>query len=204
VSAFKIPISLGAMVSFFSLSLTCLNAGSRIIYPMARHGIFSGHLGKTHATNRTPHIAITVYIGMIVVIPAILEIFTNPLTAFGDVGTMAAFGFLLAYFLITVAAPVYLKKLGELRARNIVIAVVAFLCLMVPTIGSVYPLPAYPADLFPVYFLAWMALGSVWLFIVHRRDPGKLRAIEADFERVTEFGESGIEVEDILRETVPA
>jgi amino acid transporter len=204
VSAFKIPISLGAMVSFFSLSLTCLNAGSRIIYPMARHGIFSGHLGKAHATNRTPHVAITVYIAMIVVIPSVLEIFTNPLTAFGDVGTMAAFGFLLAYFLITVAAPVYLKKLGELRVRNIVIAAVAFLCLMVPTIGSVYPLPAYPADLFPVYFLGWMAIGSVWLVIVHRRDPGKLRAIEADFERVTEFGESGIEVEDILRETVPA
>ena len=46
VSFFKIPISIGAMASFFSLSLSCLNAGSRIIYPMARHGIFSAHLAR--------------------------------------------------------------------------------------------------------------------------------------------------------------
>ncbi|MFZ0666455.1 MAG: APC family permease, partial [Acidimicrobiales bacterium] len=37
VSAFKIPICLGAMVSFFGLSLTCINAGARIILPMSQH-----------------------------------------------------------------------------------------------------------------------------------------------------------------------
>ena len=110
VSWFKIPVSIGAMVSFFSLSLSCLNSGSRIMFPMARHGIFSGHLGRAHATNRTPHVAVTVYIAMIFALPAFLMIFTNPLTAFGDAGTLAAFGFLVAYYLITVAAPVYLKK----------------------------------------------------------------------------------------------
>ena len=141
VSWFKIPVSIGAMVSFFSLSLSCLNAGSRIMYPMARHGIFSGHLGRAHATNRTPHVAVTVYIAMIFALPAFLMIFTNPLTAFGDAGTLAAFGFLVAYYLITVAAPMYLKKLGELQLRNVVLACVAVLCLLVPTIGSFYPQP---------------------------------------------------------------
>ena len=38
VSFFKIPISLCAMISFFGLSLSCLNAGSRILLPMAEHG----------------------------------------------------------------------------------------------------------------------------------------------------------------------
>jgi amino acid transporter len=33
VTFFKAPISLGAMISFFSLSLSCLNAGARILYP---------------------------------------------------------------------------------------------------------------------------------------------------------------------------
>ena len=128
VSAFKIPVSIGAMVSFFSLSLSCLNAGSRIMYPMARHGIFSGHLGRSHATNRTPHVAVTVYIAMIFALPAFLMIFTNPLTAFGDAGTLAAFGFLVAYYLITVAAPMYLKrKLGELKRTHVVLAAVAVL-----------------------------------------------------------------------------
>ncbi len=175
VSWFKIPLSIGAMVSFFGLSLSCLNAGSRIIYPMARHGIFSGHLGKAHTTNRTPHVAISVYMILIFAVPTVLEIFTNPLTTFGDAGTLAAFGFLLAYFLITMAAPVYLKKIGELRPGHIVLAVVALLCLMVPTIGSFYPLPPYPVRLFPYIFLGWMIIGAAWLYVVSRRTPGILR-----------------------------
>ena len=186
VSWFRIPVSIGAMVSFFSLSLSCLNSGARIMYPMARHGIFSGHLGRAHATNRTPHVAVSVYIGMIFALPAFLMIFTNPLTAFGDAGTLAAFGFLVAYYLITVAAPVYLKKIGQLTPRNVVLACVAVLCLMVPTIGSFYPMPPWPVKLFPYIYLAWMAVGGGWMFIVNRRRPGILADIEADLERAPE------------------
>jgi amino acid transporter len=204
VSYFKIPISIGAMVSFFSLSLSCLNAGSRIIYPMARHGIFSGHLGKTHATNRTPHIAVSVYIAMIFAVPSVLMIWTNPLTAFGDAGTLAAFGFLLAYYLITLAAPKYLKKIGELRRHHIVMVVVAVLCLLVPTVGSFYPRPPYPVVLFPYIFMGWMALGAGWLYLVNRRQPGTLRDIEADFERVTQLDDSIIEVPEPERSPLPA
>jgi amino acid transporter len=194
VSWFKIPLSIGAMVSFFGLTLSCLNAGSRIIYPMARHGIFSGHLGKAHTTNRTPHIAISVYMVLIFLVPTVLEIFTNPLTTFGDAGTLAAFGFLLAYFLITIAAPVFLKKQGDLRAGHVVLAVLAILCLMVPTIGSFYPLPPYPVRIFPYIFLAWMIVGAVWLYIVSRRQPGILVDIERDLERGPEPEEVVIDI----------
>jgi amino acid transporter len=198
VSFFKIPICIGAMVSFFSLSLSCLNGGSRIMYPMARHGIFSGHLGRAHATNRTPHVAVTLYIGMIFALPAFLMIFTNPLTAFGDAGTLAAFGFLVAYYLITVAAPMYLKKLGELRPRNVVLASIAVLCLLVPTIGGFYPTPAWPVNLFPYIYLGYMAIGGSWLFIVNRRRPGILADIEADLERAPELiAEEGVEIGEI-------
>jgi amino acid transporter len=204
VSFFKIPISIGAMVSFFSLSLSCLNAGSRIIYPMAKHGIFSGHLGKSHATNRTPHVAVTVYIAMIFAFPAFMMIFTNPLTAFGDAGTLAAFGFLVAYYLITVAAPMYLKKIGELKRRHVVMAVVSVLCLLVPTIGSFYPLPPYPVRLFPYIFASWMLVGVVWLYVVSRRQPGILAAIEADLERAPELGHGIIEIPEVSPEPAMA
>jgi amino acid transporter len=204
VSAFKIPVSIGAMVSFFSLSLSCLNAGARIMYPMARHGIFSGHLGRSHATNRTPHVAVTVYIAMIFALPAFLMIFTNPLTAFGDAGTLAAFGFLVAYYLITLAAPMYLKKIGELQRRHVVLAGVAVLALLVPTIGSFYPRPAWPVDLFPFIFMAYMAVGAGWLFVVHRRQPGTLAGIQADLARAPELIEESIEIEEVAPQPVMA
>ncbi len=200
VSWFRIPVSIGAMVSFFSLSLSCLNSGARIMFPMARHGIFSGHLGRAHATNRTPHVAVTVYIGMIFALPAFLMIFTNPLTAFGDAGTLAAFGFLVAYYLITVAAPVYLKKIGELRPRYVVLACIAVLCLMVPTVGSFYPMPPWPVYLFPYIYLGWMAIGGGWMFLRSRRQPGLFAEIEADLERAPE---PAAEEEIIVPELTP-
>jgi hypothetical protein len=36
------------------------------------------------------------------------------------VGTRAAFGFVVAYLPITVAAPVYFKDLGELHAKDVI------------------------------------------------------------------------------------
>ena len=182
VSYFKIPLSIGAMISFFSLSLSCLNAGARIIFPMARHSVFHSSMGKAHSTNRTPHFAITAYILVMVLIPVALALITDPLTAFNDAGTLAAFAFLLAYFLVSIAAPFYLRRLGKLRWPNIVLAALAVLSLLVPTVGSFYPAPPYPVNLFPYIFLAYMVIGLAWLFVVNRRRSGIIQEIEADFE----------------------
>jgi amino acid transporter len=197
VSFFKIPLSLGAMVSFFSLSLSCLNAGSRIIFPMGRHLIFPEQAGRAHPEHRTPHVAITAYILVMFSIPAILQIWTNPLTTFNDAGTLAAFGFLAAYFLIAIAAPVYLKKRGELRARNVVIAAVGFVCLLVPTIGSFYPAPPWPVNIYPYLFLGYMLVGGAWLFVQSKRRPGILGEIEQDLENAPA-------THDILKEETSA
>jgi amino acid transporter len=182
VGYFKAPISLGATVSFFSLSLSCINAGSRILYPMAQHGIFPHQLGRTHPRNLTPHVAIAVFTGVVFVIPSLLQIYTNPLTTFGDAGTLAAFGFLLAYFMISVAAPVFLRKRGELTRKNIAVSVLAIVFLLVPTVGSFYPVPPFPVRVFPYYFLAYMLVGLVWLRVASLRRPGVLKEIEADLE----------------------
>jgi amino acid transporter len=182
VSYLQGPISLGAMVSFFALSLTCVNAGARIFYPMARHGALHHAIGNSHHHNKTPHIAITVYTIIVFAIPTIMQAFTDPLTTFGDAGTLAAFGFLTAYYLISVAAPVYLRRRNELTRKNIVIMVLALLCLLVPLIGSFYPLPPVPVRYFPYYFLAYMLVGVAWLAILHRRDRTVITAMEADLE----------------------
>jgi amino acid transporter len=183
VSWFRVPVSLCAMISFFSLTLSCLNSGSRIIYPMAHHRVFHSHLSRTHHLNRTPHVAISIYMAIIVTVPLILEAFTNPLTIFGDAGTLAAFGFLLAYFMITIAAPVYLKRIGELRASHVVMAVAACVLLLVPTIGSFVPVPPYPVRVFPYVFLAYMLVGSGWLYVAAKRKRGILAEISADLEK---------------------
>jgi amino acid transporter len=182
VSFFKAPISLCAMISFFGLSLSCLNAGARIMFVMGEHGVFPKEVGRIHPRNGTPHVAITTYIVIMFLIPSVLEIVTNPVITFGDAGTLAAWGFLAAYFWISVAAPAYLKKRGELRPGNIVITVLACLCLLVPTVGSFYPVPPFPVNIFPYIFFAYMAVGGGWLYLRGRHHRGLFTEIEADLD----------------------
>ena len=187
VSFFKVPVALGAMVSFFSLSLSCLNAGARIIFPLSGHGILPRKAHAVHAKNMTPHVALASFGAVILAVAvAFATTGTEPLTLFGDAGTMAAFGFLFAYFMITVAAPFYMKKLGDLRGRHVLIAVLAFACLIVPSVGSFYPAPAYPINLFPYIFLGFMLVGGARIYQMYRTQPGALTGIQRDLERALE------------------
>ncbi len=87
--------------------------------------------------------------------------------AFNDAGTFGAFGFLGAYVFVSIAAPMYLRKIGELRGRDIAYSVAALAFLLVPAIGSVYPVPSPPVNLFPYIFLAYFLVGLV-AFVARR------------------------------------
>jgi amino acid transporter len=192
VPALQIPLSLGAMVSFFALCLSCLNAGARIIYAMGRHGIFHAATAKAHPKNETPHVAVTLMAIVAFVVPTICNLrHVATLDLFGDVGTCAAFGFVVAYLLITIAAPMYLKNLGELGTKEVVGCVLSVALLIVPAVGSVYPVPAAPVMYFPYAFLVYLAIGVVWIFAFYRRTPAATTAIRGDLERAhARFGTS--------------
>lgn len=179
----KIPLSIGAMLTFFSLSLSCLNAGARILFPMGRHEVLHPAIGRAHTRNRTPHVAITVTIIFMVLIPTVLSLSgVATQDAYNDVGTFGAIGFLTAYFMISVAAPIYLYRDGHLRPGHILVSLLAVLCLLYPAVSLFYPVPTYPSNLFPYIFIAYMLLGSAWLFVVYRRSPDKITEIERDLE----------------------
>jgi amino acid transporter len=183
VSFFKIPVSLGGMVSFFALTLSCVNSGTRILLPLSKHGFVSSRLHKTHETNLTPHTGIGLYYVVLLCFVFFLHVVgTSPLTMFDDAGTLAAFGFLFAYYMITVAAPFYLRKLGELKPVNILMAVAGCVCLLVPLVGSFYPAPPWPVNIFPAMFVVFMLGGGAWLYALNRRAPGTLSAIEGSLE----------------------
>jgi amino acid transporter len=183
VSFFKVPVSLGGMVSFFALTLSCVNSGTRIVLPLAKHGFVTNRLHRTHATNLTPHAAIGAYYVALLVEAFIWHLSgTSALTMFNDAGTLAATGFLFAYFMTVLAAPIYLRKLGELKAVNVAVSVAGVVLLFVPLVGLFYPLPAFPVDIFPAIFAVFMILGGTWLLVLNRRVPGTLTEIEASLE----------------------
>jgi amino acid transporter len=185
VPALQVPLSLGAMVSFFALCLSCINAGGRVIYAMGRHGIFHAATAQSHDKNETPHVAVTLMAVLAFTVPAASFIGgVAPLDCFNYVGTCAAFGFIVAYGLVTVAAPVYLKRLGELKGADVAACISALVLLAVPAVGSVYPIPDPPVNYFPYLFLVYLAAGIGWILFFYRRTPTAAALVQADLDRI--------------------
>jgi amino acid transporter len=183
VPLLKVPLSFGAMVSFFALCLSCVNAGGRVIYAMGRHGLFHSVTADSHRSNETPHVAVTLMAILAFLVPTIAMLkHVATLDLFGDVGTCAAFGFVMAYFLSTLAAPFYLKGIGELKRSDLLVCGAGLVLLGVPAVGSVYPVPAAPLEYFPYAFLAYLAVGMIWVFSFYGRKPGASNVIRVDLE----------------------
>ena len=158
--ALQAPLSACAMLSFFALHLSCVNAGARVMYIMGRQGVLPDTIGGAHARNETPHVAVTTMavLALIVAIGFALA-HVALLDAFNDVGTLAAFGFIVPYVLVSLAAPAYLRSLGQMRPGHIALCIASLVLLIIPTVGSVYPVPPAPVMYFPYLFLAYLVVG---------------------------------------------
>ena len=158
-------MSLAVIVSCFSGGLACLNSGARILYSLSHHGLLHSSVGAAHDTHETPHVALTIMGALLFVVPAAMLLVpgTQPFDIVGYAGTLTAFGFIGSYFLVSIAAPAYLKHLGLVRGRDYALAGAAALLLLFPAVGSVYPVPAWPYSVFPYLFVAYMLVGLFWI-----------------------------------------
>ena len=61
------------------------------------------------------------------------------------------------------------NRWGQLKPGHIVIAAISLILLLVPTIGSVYPVPSAPVKYFPYMFAAYFIAGGIWIAYQNRR-----------------------------------
>jgi amino acid transporter len=181
-----IPLEIGAMISFYALALSCMNAGARVMFAMGRHGLFHSAVQRAHSRNGTPHFALGI---MAVLMFAVVTIFKigvgyQVLDEFNYAGTMGAFGFIGAYVLITIAAPMYLKKIGQLKVTDIIFCVAGLLLLAIPAIGSVYPVPPSPVNYFPYIFLGYVAVGVLRAVTFKVREPSRIKKIHEELQEL--------------------
>jgi amino acid transporter len=185
-------INIGALLSFFSCTLACINSTARIIFSMARHGLFHDALGEAHETNKTPHLAVALSALITFLVPA--AVFLSGINAFdaqGYFGTLCSFGFLLVYILVSVAAPIYLRAIGQLRKAAVLYSVLACGFMLLPLFGTIgipgsalFPPPAFPNNLLVWIFVAYMAVGVVWLLIQKARSPKMLPAMKISMDEI--------------------
>jgi amino acid transporter len=156
-------ITIGAIISFFACVLASITAGARVLFLLGRHGLFHVSLGGAHARNETPHVAVSVAAVLAFLPAAILTgLGRNLFESYGLIGTTATLGFIVAYVAVSVAAPVYLRRRGELRPWHVAVSAAAVILQGAALVGAVYPLPDAPAAWSIYAFVGLLAVGIGW------------------------------------------
>jgi amino acid transporter len=170
-----------AMISVVACALACINAASRLLYSMGKYGFLHRSMGSVHGTHRTPHRAILVC-GALVAIVCSSMAPLGFLNAFGYAGTLASFGFVIVYLALCAAAPIDLRKSGELRGRHVLLGILGASLMGFVIFGSLYPEPEYPFNLLPYVFLAYLLVGALWFGVLKFKSPQTLVSIQHDME----------------------
>jgi amino acid transporter len=176
---------LGAVLSFFSCFLACITAAARVLFLMGRHGALHSVLGEAHEENRTPHRAVLLS-SIAAFLPAGIMTFrgVNVVDIYGLAGTLATFGFLTAYILVSAAAPLYLRSQGRLTTQAVCISILAVLTMGAALLGSLYPVPAAPYSLLPYLYVGLLLSGFAWSVMWSARSPSFPPEITGDLSAV--------------------
>jgi amino acid transporter len=165
-------IDLGLTIGIFAAVIGMLTAGSRIIYTMSRDGILPAALGRVHPNYQTPDAALALMAIPTWIIPFAFVVARTPVeSVLGYLGTMTGYGFLVAYFLISIAAPVYLHRRGELRPHHVLISALAAGLMAFVFAGQLYPAPPPPYNVFPYLTAAYFVVGILFYVVLRTRAP---------------------------------
>lgn len=159
---------------------------------MARHGLLPNTLGAAHDANLTPHKAVGLCSLIVFLIPASLNLLgIKAFEILGYTGTICSYGFLLVYILVSIAAPVYLYRIGKLRPMDVVFSMLGVGFMMIPVVGTVgipgsnlFPVPEAPYNTFPYLFLLYLAVSFGWFVIQRLRYPKLVEKMERAVEAI--------------------
>jgi amino acid transporter len=164
--------SIGIALSYFACTLGSLNAGSRVLYAMARKREFAPYFGLAHRVNATPYRTIALLAVLGIAAPVTLFYFKVSLAdCVNDLTQLAGFGFIGAYFFVCLALPFFLRRRGILQKVDVVMSCGALFILSGVLAFSVFPIPPAPLLYLPYIFLGLMAAGVTVSFVCVRRDP---------------------------------
>ncbi|MGD0966069.1 MAG: APC family permease [Candidatus Acidiferrales bacterium] len=155
--------SLGVAISCFGCSLGGFNAGSRVVYSMARKGQIWRWFNAVHPVNGTPHRALTLFAGISIAVPCLMiGSGVSMANAMDYLMQIAALGFLGGYLLVCLAAPVYLASQGGLRLHQLAAAILTMCILGAVLLLSLVPVPPGPSRYLPYTFAALLIIGMLF------------------------------------------
>ena len=166
VPVFGLLIDVGALISLFAGTLGCITAAARVLMLMAHHGLAHSSMRATHARNETPgHAVIVTGLAALLPVAVLAARGASGLDVYGWLGSLATYGFIVAYALVCFALPRYLRQLGVFKPSAAIIPALACAAMLLALVGNLYPVPEGTYGKLPYIYLAYLAAGLLWFWL---------------------------------------
>ncbi len=189
VDAFKVSAAglliiayLAGVTSIFSSLIGLTNAQARILFSSAREGLLPQFFGKIHPQHRTPHTAMWTYI--VVALLIVLGFGTvykiDPVTLFGETGTLGTIPVIVTYLLTNLALPVYMLRYHREEFNlftHLILPLLGTVCMLFPLWGLVEPGQPYPFNLYPKLALGLLIFSLIYGALLSRSRPDLVHRI---------------------------
>jgi amino acid transporter len=153
---FATLLDLAAAISAFSCVLACVSSAARIMFSLGRAGLAPA-LGVAHPKYGTPSRAVLTVGGMMLAAALIWAPQVGANDYYGDLGTIGVLALILVYVGVAASAGRYALR------RNLLIwalvGLLGMLFMLWPLYNSVYPVPAFPGNLWPYLVVIYLLLG---------------------------------------------
>ena len=184
-SALADVLDLVAVLSALGAGLGCTSVGTRMLFALGRDGILSRDLAGVSASTGTPAAALAAELTLsLCAIVGFAIAGTPAINVFFYLATMGILSLLVMYVVTNLGALRYLF-FGERR-------LVSFAEIVFPVGGigfavytlykNLWPVPAYPFDVFPYIVAGWLAVGlAIAIFV-----PGFSSRVDRELRSRTE------------------
>jgi len=126
LGGWAVVADVGIAASFLACGIGTTTALVRVLFAMSRDGVLPPALGRTHRRFGTPAAAVGAALPVIAGVPLVLLGVGVPVRdAMHVTLSVGAAGYIVSYILVCVAAPVFLRRIGELTVVPAVVAVLS-------------------------------------------------------------------------------
>ncbi|MEU6259555.1 APC family permease [Streptomyces sp. NPDC047043] len=162
----------GVAASAFACMSGSITALVRLLFALGREGVLPEALGRVRVRHGTPHIALGLSAVSVITVPAgMLLAGVTVDTAVDQLATLATFGYLLAYVVVSLSTPLFLRRIGELTRPTALAGPLA--AALMATAILLYSSPLVPDGHHGVVrlFLGLVVAGMAWYLPVLLRRP---------------------------------
>ncbi len=173
---------IAGVTSIFSSLIGLTNAQARMLFSSSREGLVPAFFGKIHPQHRTPSTAMWTYIIVALLIVLVFGLYykIDPVTLFGDTGTLGTIPVIVTYLITNLALPVYMLRHHRAEfnpLRHLGVPVLGTVLMLFPLYGLVEPGQPYPFNIYPYMALGLLVISVIYGAILANRNPELVQSI---------------------------